>query len=155
MYKNSLPSKCQLILPGIQKTMVAKNLTEAFLEAQYFVKINNFWHTLKIGLPCPEIANAAQGNPWAIITAFNPAGVQIDDVENWRRHQQLDQDTTQYQRLDAYGTGDGWPKEFGFLLVNISDEDAALLAVKYGQAAFVYGDEVGVLRMTKIGGIKK
>ncbi len=119
------------------------NLMEAFTEASYFVRIANNWVKLKIGQPCPEVAKAAEFKTWAIITAYNPGGTQVSDDDNRKQHQFLDEETQCFERrLEAYGTGEGWPKEHGFFLVGISRDQAISIAKKYGQAAFVFGTDV-------------
>lgn len=126
------------------------SLQNAFNAADYFVLVNGEWNLLKAGVRDSIMAQLSGGETWAIITAFNPFGQLIAEEENWKRHHRLDIMTANYMRLLAYGTGEGWPKEFGFCLMHISESEAFKLARIYEQAAILIGVDVPEVKMVPL-----
>ncbi|MDD7986073.1 DUF3293 domain-containing protein [Lentisphaera marina] len=78
---------------------------------------------------------------WAFITAHNPYSKLLNPMENEARNQSLEQDLLDYDFFHGLGRGkdSDWPIENSFFVLNISLEEAVLLAKKHQQNAIVYG----------------
>lgn len=78
---------------------------------------------------------------WAIVTAHNPHARQLSAQENAAR------DLVLAQRLQSHGwrrlrsihlaDADDWPAEEGFLVLDVSSEEALALAAEFDQVAIV------------------
>ena len=80
---------------------------------------------------------------WAFITAFNPDGEALPSQENQSAHARLASElgALGVEVLPGEGRGDvgDWPPEPSFLVLGISEAEAAALGRRYGQAAIVVG----------------
>jgi hypothetical protein len=81
---------------------------------------------------------------WAFLTAFNPLPLQLTEVQNQARHQELvgvlEEVGLSFYPGEGRGDSGSWPPERSVLILGISREDALALAVRFGQVAFVYGE---------------
>ena len=79
---------------------------------------------------------------FALLTAWNPRSQLLTVAENRRRNQLLRTDVQRYRTFAAAGVpaaGEDWEPETSFFILNITPDEALLLARKYEQNAFVYG----------------
>ena len=75
-------------------------------------------------------------SPVHIVTAFNPAGLEIDAQENDRRHVALGLAVEHYETFPTIGSApDGSFAEPGYGLVDVSTDDALDVARTFGQRA--------------------
>ena len=102
---------------------------------------------LTVDCHCPELAvmlDSVGTATMAVLTAFNPAGLLRDNKHNIAAQQALrvELETGGYllmagRNVDPTGK---WPDEPSLLVVGISLEAAHELAMRYGQAAFLWSD---------------
>ncbi|MBS1143481.1 MAG: hypothetical protein H6R14_887 [Proteobacteria bacterium] len=82
-------------------------------------------------------------NTFALISAQNPDGQQLDESANAERQSQLECDLLEgnYEPYAAQHEADDgqWPMEESCFVPGISCEDACALAADFGQNAVVYG----------------
>jgi hypothetical protein len=80
---------------------------------------------------------------WAYITAYNPASKPLDETENARRQDLLEEEILLAGYTVYRGAGipdtDSWTPERSVLVLGIEQNSAVILAKKYGQAAIVFG----------------
>jgi hypothetical protein len=92
---------------------------------------------------------------WAFLTACNPRSEVLPDTENAERMQSLLQDVVAQGRSFWSGLGvsdiSDWKPEESILVLGMSKDEAHLLAERYHQNAFVYGErgEAAELRWTR------
>ena len=81
----------------------------------------------------------------AFLTAWNPGSEQLpDDVNDDRQSQMLsDIEKLRLNYLVGYGDRKDW-REYSYLVLGISADEATLLARKFGQNAYVWIDAGGV-----------
>jgi len=77
---------------------------------------------------------------FAIITAHNPHNRQLPHQENVRRNESLYSELNSDLTLDAIGCGVDGHCEAGYLLFDLSREEAIALGVRYEQFAIFYCD---------------
>ncbi len=115
-------------------------LETVFLSAEYTVYTPGW--SLRIGEQLPALsAFLAEKNldHWAFLTAWNPGSEILPEEENIRRNAELALDLADYLVLEGEG-GDpnhNWEPEISFWVGGISQENALMLARKYGQLAIV------------------
>ncbi|WP_153109925.1 DUF3293 domain-containing protein [Propionivibrio limicola] len=135
--------------PTLQFELVAsKTLEAAFRATTYRVSTSGGVFDLRIGRrnPAFDAFLRQQGAAtWCIVTACNPGGKRSDN-ENPMRQERLDRYVAghDWPTFAACNIADdsSWPDEPGYLLLQVSAEDAKKLLVEFSQAACVYG-EVG------------
>ncbi|NTV70496.1 MAG: DUF3293 domain-containing protein [Azonexaceae bacterium] len=101
---------------------------------------------LRIGQPSETLRcwlETAGSGEFALITAYNPGGQQVDEAINAERQSQLECELLEgnYEPYAAQHEPDveGWPTEESCFVPDISREDACALAADFGQNAVVFG----------------
>jgi len=132
------------------------HLEAAYLATSYFVDGPEGRFAIRVGAVSPEadaLAAAQHVNTWAFITAYNPGSVAAPAEDNRARQDELERAVTA-AGLPFYrgeGKGDGaWPAEPSLLVLGIGADDAAALARRFGQAAFVFGARGAAARLAWI-----
>jgi len=114
---------------------------EIFEKSIYEIFFENAIKYLKPGYPAPWLSRY---DSWAYITAFNPGSKMLREEENIRRNKKLLQDIKEmnykYYEGQSYEPQSGYWHENGYLILNIDFETAKMLAAKYGQLAFLFGE---------------
>jgi len=105
---------------------------------------------IRIGERCPELdalLDKHAARSWAFVTAWNPGSNKLDDAENRRRQEELENEVRKSGFVFYRGAGipdDSssieWTPEESILIAGINSEDAVKLGKKCRQAAIVTGD---------------
>ncbi len=108
--------------------------------------------TLRVGEPSPALDAllASEGaTSWAFITAYNPGSVLRPAAENEARQRDLRAavEALGYTFYEGQGIGAGWPPEASLLIPGVSEDQAAALGRRFGQAAIVVGQMGGTPRL--------
>ena len=115
-------------------------LERAFLATTYCADMPNGPVDIRIG----EVPAGLPLACWAFLTAFNPLPLQLTEIQNQARHQELvkvlEEACLAFYPGEGRGDSGSWPPERSVLILGISREDALALAVRFGQVAFVYGE---------------
>jgi|GEM_PF-3632560 len=82
-------------------------------------------------------------NTYAFLTTSNPIGEILFPEENLRRYRQFQSDMSGYETHggEVRGDDDNCPASPGLFILGISKEKVLEFAVKYGQAAFLFGEK--------------
>lgn len=123
---------------------LSQELIDAYLKSEYRVQIAGGEQVLRVGESSPFLADALRAHravDAAYITACNPYSQKTGAAANRRRMAQLHADIVG-RWLYCHGEGVDvcgvWGAEPSFLIFGIKLADAAALAEKYEQNAFVY-----------------
>lgn len=78
---------------------------------------------------------------WAYIKAFNPYSRVLTDIQNQRRHLELNELTRAYLTFEGHGVGTdpSWEPELSLLIIGMNKEEAILIGKKFEKNAIVYG----------------
>ena len=128
--------------------MTNSELEDAFKATNYIIKKSDLFKEdiiLKIGeMPSPLFHNLPQIKTWAFITAWNPLPDVLTKEQNDVRSLALKSELTEQGFIIHEGIGisknEDWSEE-SFFIENISLEKANEISAKYGQLAFLYGDQ--------------
>lgn len=125
--------------------MDTDKIKTAFLETNYIILLRN-QIVLKIGeIPQRLLNENSHIVSWAFITAWNPLPHILTKSENDIRNNQLKLQLINEGFVFYPGLGisknEDWSEE-SFFIENIDLEIANNFALKYGQLAFLYGDQV-------------
>ena len=87
----------------------------------------------------------------AFLTAWNPGSRKLTIEENDDRQNQLlsEIERLRLNYLVGYGEKDDW-REYSYLILGISREDATGLGEKFGQNGYVFLDETGVPELVSV-----
>ena len=97
---------------------------------------------LRVGNPGPE------AGCWAFLTACNPMSCPLPDAENASRMDWLRADLSGFVLHEGEGAApDGSWREPSFLVLGIDERSASGLALRYGQAAFLFGERGAPARL--------
>lgn len=123
---------------------MSDTLIESYNQAEYY--IDEFDNPIKIGQINKDVENLLDQHKvvwWCFITAWNPLSVELSLQENQKRNDQLKLDLSSYIILKGEGRdpNGNWQPERSFLVLGISRKDAVNLAVKYNQAAIIFGEK--------------
>jgi len=126
--------------------MDKNQLEQAFLETNYIAEIDANPIVLKIGeIPKDLIQRFPQIKTWAFITAWNPLPEILTKPQNDIRNHQLKIQLKEAGFIFYPGVGisknEDWSED-SFFIANIELETANHISIKYGQLAFLYGDEI-------------
>jgi hypothetical protein len=117
--------------------MEAQTFSQAYAQALYktptltFTLTNNSTETILFN-----------NKPYSIITAHNPYSQKLSKEENEQRHEQLEEILQERKLEHSPSTGespDGSWIEEGFIIFDISLEDALAIGKRFEQHAIVYG----------------
>jgi Protein of unknown function (DUF3293) len=119
-------------------------LEAAYMATTYRVFLPGGLCDLRIGQPCETLRcwlETDDCTEFALITAYNPGGIRVDDAINAERQSQLECELLDgnYEPYAAQHEADGWPNEESCFVPDISAEDACALAADFGQNAVVCG----------------
>jgi Protein of unknown function (DUF3293) len=115
----------------------AQTFSQAYTRAIYKTKDAPFTLTDK-----PNHTLLFNNRPYAIITAHNPYSQKLSRGENEGRHEQLEKILQERGLEQSPSTGqspDGSWREEGFIIFDISLEDALDIGKQFEQHAIVYG----------------
>ena len=122
------------------------DLHAAYRSTSYHVDGPRGRFVIRVGEPCPDLDGLLHGagaHTWAFITAHNPCSRRLDDEENCRRHVDLEAAVLamglRYHPGEGVGEEGDWPAERSLLVLGIDEQQAAVLARQFGQAAIVCG----------------
>lgn len=94
---------------------------------------------------------------WAYLAAVNPASRQLAPADNAARHAALQTALEQggYDILagEAIADAGDWPVEPGFLACGLGCHEAAVLAARFGQNAFLWGERDGVATLVWVAAV--
>ena len=129
-------------------------LEAAYRATSYVVDGPTGRFAVRVGAVSPE-ADALTATQhvatWAYLTAYNAGSVPAPAEVNLARQRELEQAVAAagfpFFRGEGKGDDDAWPPEPSLLVLGIREEDAAALARRFGQAAFVFGERGGVARL--------
>jgi len=126
--------------------MITTELLEAYKATCY--EIINPKIQIYIDKENKELFNFIKENyisSWCFITAWNPYSKELSNDENILLNNSLEKDLKDYKIYAGQGQGTigDWPPEPSFFVVNINEEDAMTLGIKYKQNAIVYGNNYG------------
>jgi len=117
-------------------------LLHAFMLAEYAVIVDGREGIVRVSRSHRWLDRALVGQPWAIVTACNPAGQRLPPADNTVRHRQLTDLARAlgpcHPACNRDPAGD-WPDEPGVLLARIRIEPVDALARRFEQAAVVTG----------------
>jgi len=125
--------------------MSKSELEKHYLDTTYSIFINEEQYDIKIGKTLPsaiqKLLNSEKSA--AILTAWNPRSQLLSSKENKARNNELNSALNQYSVFRALGQGSGlsdtsWPAEESYFILGIKKEEADILAVEYGQYAYVW-----------------
>jgi hypothetical protein len=126
--------------------MKARGLDAAFRATTYRVDTSDGPFDLRIGVVnsgFDRFLRRRQVSCWAVLTACNPGALR-DDAENAQRQQRLRERLGElaWSFAPACNLADdgAWPPEAGFLLLQVSEQEACALAAEFAQLAFVCGN---------------
>ena len=126
--------------------MMTEALDAAFRATSYRVDTAEGVFNLRIGRPDPAFDDYLRRlgvSCWAVLTACNPRGVRDDDGNRLRRMRLQERlQTLGWSFCFACNLADDmmWPAEPGFLLLQVSEQEACSLASEFFQLACVCGD---------------
>ena len=125
--------------------MISNELLKSYHATIYTTNTPNAFH-IKIGernTALNEYLAANKFESWAYITAENPFSKKLIEAENNVRNEKLEKEIN--QKGFSYLAGKGipesmeWTPENSFLILNISLNQARMMARDYHQNAFVFG----------------
>ena len=127
--------------------MLKTELEKHYLDTTYSIFINEEQYDIKIGKSLPPVINKLLNDEKsaAILTAWNPRSQPLSFQENKTRNDQLNLALSQHTVFRALGQGSdlsdiSWPAEESYFIPGIKKREAELLAVEYGQYAYVWLD---------------
>jgi len=125
--------------------METNKIEASFLETNYVILLENRI-TLRIGeMPSQLLSEHRQIKTWAFITAWNPLPDILTKSENDIRNHQLQVQLEEEGFIFHPGVGisknEDWSED-SFFIENIELEKANDISLKYGQLAFLYGDNI-------------
>jgi hypothetical protein len=139
---------------------ISSDLHKAFLQTNYKVLPNKYCQhaiTIQIGKELSELKVFTDYKSFGFLTAWNPLPAILTDEENKLRNQELKAEIANlgYEVYDGIGISKDltW-KESSFFILNIDLKTLSGLAKKYGQLAFVYGQEYSLSRLIYVSDLK-
>lgn len=126
----------------------------AYRATTYRLHLDAACFDLRIGLAHPAFRawlQSRESDKFAIITAYNPASVQLGFAENAERQRRLENELRQLACLAGQGENladdTGWPVEPSCLALGLSWEEARRLGAAYGQNAVLVGGGDAIPRL--------
>ena len=117
-----------------------RHLIEQYRKARYRV-LGPRAFELRVGEPSPACdALLAQERcaSAALLTAWNPRSEPRPETENAASQATLVAELAGRRWFEAEGSGDGWPPEPSLLVAGLGRSEAAVLAARFRQHAFLY-----------------
>ncbi len=128
------------IIYSIQRNQDFKNYLDIFIKTKYYFLKNKNYYEIFLNQSNSGIDTQIQKDKgWALITAYNPLPKILSAQENIERNELLKNDLKKMNLSysEAFSSLDNW-KETGFLIKNITFDEACRLGKKYGQTAIIY-----------------
>lgn len=137
-------------------------LRAAYQAAQYEFNADGRTYTLRVGEQneaVPDFLKSHNATGAALITAYNPASLQLGQVHNTMANRALMSDLKDAKVQVFLGEGRDtaglWPPEPSFLAVGIERSHAEALARKYGQYAMLWIDADGTVSLLELADLDK
>lgn len=134
------------------------SLEAAYRATSYEVDGPHARFTIRVGEISREadaLAADHHAGTWAYITAYNPGSVPASAEQNGARQRELEQAVVQagyrFFRGEGKGNDGAWPAEPSLLILAVAEEEAAALARRFGQAAFVFAERGTAARLVWTG----
>ncbi|ONF93205.1 DUF3293 domain-containing protein [Leptospira santarosai] len=104
-----------------------------------------------------EILNRYDRTEWAYITAWNPKSIPLFLEENQKRNHLLEEKIRAYTFFpgEGIGTDPAWIPEKSFLVLGITEEVAAVLAIEFDQNSILVGTIGNKSRLKFLDSIQK
>jgi len=142
------------------------DLRAAYLATNYSFVADGMTHMLKVGTQSKDVAALIKSlgtKGAALVTAYNPASLQLGQVHNRLATAALNRDLKNLKRVDhvhifpALGQAlDGsWPAEPSIMIVGINRQAAEVLGRRYGQYAILWIGEDGVPQLVELTDLDK
>lgn len=119
---------------------VPADLVEAYRQARYRVDADPPFE-LSVDVPSLDADRAmerARVERAALLTAYNPRSEERPAPENEAAQRSLLAALDRYECLGAEGRGEGWPPEPSVLALGVARSEAAALARRFHQHAYLY-----------------
>lgn len=142
LFAGEVPAKtgCQLIGSTLPQPLIS-----AYLMTCYQVDLEATSLELRVGAQSRELLDLYEREGCrsaAFITAWNPRGEELEDVENSLRHGALLGDVAArglpFFTGEGRGDDSGWPPEKSLLVLGLPLEEAAQIGRRYEQNAIVW-----------------
>lgn len=141
----------------LPESAISQSLIEAYLAADYRVDADSPF-TLKAGIlsePLAQLVHRHQCDCAAYLTACNPLGRDVGDIENAARQAELGRELKgrSLRFIDGVGLDSQsedahkWPGEASFLVLGLSLETSRALGCKYEQNALIWCGKDAVPRL--------
>lgn len=108
-------------------------------------------------LPLVALLRACGASCWAYLAAVNPASQPLPPADNAARHGALQAVLEQGGHAvfagEAIADAGDWPVEPGFLVCGLARHEAAALAGRFGQNAFLWGDGDGLVTLVWVAAV--
>jgi hypothetical protein len=125
--------------------MDSSQIEQAFLETNYIVQTENPIVLIIGEIPKQLFQNFPLIKTWAFITAWNPLPDILTKSENDIRNHQLKVQLMEEGFIFHPGVGisknEDWSED-SFFIENIDLDTANAISLKYGQLAFLFGDNL-------------
>ena len=143
-----------VLLLGAASGCVERRLGAVYRATSYYVDGPTGRFALRVNqsrLEVNALASEYGVDAWAFITAYNPGSVLAPAELNEARQEELERAVTEagYRFCRGEGKADdsAWQPEPSLLILGIGEEEAAELARRFGQAAFVFGERGQAARL--------
>jgi hypothetical protein len=125
--------------------METNKIEASFLETNYVILLKNRI-TLRIGeIPSQLLSEHSHIKTWAFITAWNPLPEILtkseNDIRNHLLQVQLEEEGFIFHPGVGISKNEDWSED-SFFIENIELEKANDISLKYGQLAFLHGDNI-------------
>jgi hypothetical protein len=122
-------------------TTLPPDLVQAYAETEFRLAANKI--TVIVGRHNPQLNQLLQqynANCAAIITAYNPYSIPHTLEQNINLNLSLAQDIAAYHTIQCTGIhpSNNWTPESGYMILDITQQDADTLAIKYQQNAYIW-----------------
>ncbi len=127
--------------------MSRPGLASSFARTLYRVQLPQAALELRIGQRHPKLdafLREAKATSWVVLSPCNPGARLLDEASNARRLAALREELEamglrHFPALGIPAPGEPWPPEPSLLILDLAPQDAAGLARRFGQLAWVRG----------------
>lgn len=124
--------------PSKAGQMALNSLRPVYETASYWLHHSQGTISFFVGKPSIPLGNLMHGRCGALLTAYNPKSVIRSPQENEAAQAELLADLEGYRIMAASGSGENWPAEPSFFVIDLPKPMAEALAHKYGQSAYLW-----------------
>ena len=118
--------------------MALNSLRPVYETASYWLHHTQGTIAFHVGQPSIPLGNLMHGRCGAFLTAYNPASVMKSPEVNEAAQAELLADLEGFRVMAGSGSGENWPAEPSFFVIDIPRPMADALARKYGQSAYLW-----------------